>query len=80
MPQQNVADELTTHKQHEKELSQTLQANQQLTKHLSKIQEEIAQLQKKMKYKLKNFDNKKEIELNNLAHEHEMLQKRFKEV
>lgn len=57
-----------------------MQANQQLTKHLSKIQEEIAQLQKKMKYKLKNFDNKKEIELNNLAHEHEMLQKRFKEV
>uniref|UniRef100_A0A8C6WWL7 Dynein regulatory complex subunit 4 n=1 Tax=Neogobius melanostomus TaxID=47308 RepID=A0A8C6WWL7_9GOBI len=77
---QNVADESTTLRQKENVLSQTLKENQQLTENLSKMLEEIAQLENKMKYKPKTFDNRKEIELNNLAHDNEMLQKRIKEL
>ncbi|XP_055085885.1 dynein regulatory complex subunit 4 [Periophthalmus magnuspinnatus] len=77
---QIVADESTNLNKTEKELTQVLLENKQVTENLTEIQEEIAVLQNKMKYKSKKFDNKKEIELNNLAFEHEMLQKKFKEL
>uniref|UniRef100_A0A3B3ZEA0 Dynein regulatory complex subunit 4 n=1 Tax=Periophthalmus magnuspinnatus TaxID=409849 RepID=A0A3B3ZEA0_9GOBI len=75
-----VYEESTNLNKTEKELTQVLLENKQVTENLTEIQEEIAVLQNKMKYKSKKFDNKKEIELNNLAFEHEMLQKKFKEL
>lgn len=75
-----VAEEWTSLRKKEKELTQVLQENQQLTENLSKVQEEINQLQNKMKYPPRKFDNKKEIELNNLKSENELLQKKFKEL
>uniref|UniRef100_A0A3B3ZER6 Dynein regulatory complex subunit 4 n=1 Tax=Periophthalmus magnuspinnatus TaxID=409849 RepID=A0A3B3ZER6_9GOBI len=80
LKKQIVADESTNLNKTEKELTQVLLENKQVTENLTEIQEEIAVLQNKMKYKSKKFDNKKEIELNNLAFEHEMLQKKFKEL
>uniref|UniRef100_A0AAV2IZ37 Growth arrest-specific protein 8 n=1 Tax=Knipowitschia caucasica TaxID=637954 RepID=A0AAV2IZ37_KNICA len=74
------ADQTSNLKILKKDLTQVLQENQQVTEHLTRVQEEIAVLQNKTKYRPKKFDNKLETELNNLAFEHENLQKRYKEL
>ncbi|XP_072321515.1 dynein regulatory complex subunit 4-like [Eucyclogobius newberryi] len=75
-----AADESNNLKKIEKELTHVFQENQQVTENLTKIQEEVAELQNKTKYRSKKFDNKKEIELNHLTFEHEKLEKKFKQL